>query len=448
MLTLGAAVFSGLFTLSYGYAIHAPHPHDVPIDVVAPSSVVAHVRDVLAGGFDVRSRGDEPDARRDIEDTSSYGALVVPPSGPVSVLTAGAGGVSVQQIVTTALDTVAHQLGRSTAAVDVVPLPSGDRAGQSAFVFEIGLLIPGVIGSVGFYLFGRRTRLWLRVASAVGYASISAVFGVLVLDAWLGALTGAPWSLLGLGALASAAILLTMAALHSVFGLPGTALGAGLLLVVGNAVNGSSVPVPLLPAGYRQVALWLPDGAAVRAFRDDVYFAGHGQGQSLLALVLWIGAALVIIAAVDLVHLRHHRRTRVAREHIYAAPVIALLRGRHAAIPETPRHRRALPGVAPSPVTRRGLVPAAVMPAVRTRLPDSVRKAIRLNLADELRALRSGRRYLASHQSDLISALIDARDVGLPADEIARLRTDALDIGFAPDEIDHLMQVTGWTGAP
>jgi hypothetical protein len=80
---------------------------------------------------------------------------------------------------------------------------------------------------------------------------------------------------------------------------------------------------------------------------------------------------LVIIAAVDLVHLRHHRRTLVAREHIYAAPVIALLRGRTAITAS----RRPLPGVAPSAVTRRGLVPAAAMPEVRTRMPDSVRKA-------------------------------------------------------------------------
>jgi hypothetical protein len=112
MLTLGAAVFSGLFTLSYGYAIHAPHPHDVPVDVVAPAAAVARVRAGLAtavpGGFDVRSRTDEADARRDIADTSSYGALVVPRGGPLRVLTAGADGVPVQQVVTSALDAVAH----------------------------------------------------------------------------------------------------------------------------------------------------------------------------------------------------------------------------------------------------------------------------------------------------------------------------------------------------
>jgi hypothetical protein len=438
MLTLGAAVFSGLFTLSYGYAIHAPHPHDLTIDVVAPATTVAHVRAGLAaalpGGFDVRSRADEADARRDIEDTSSYGALVVPDTGPIRVLTAGADGIPVQQAVTTALAAVARQLGRPVAAVDVVPLPPGDRGGQSAFVFEIGLLIPGVIGSVGFYLFGKRIRLWLRVAAAIGYALVSAAFGVLVLDTWLGALTGATWSLLGLGVLAAGAFLLTMAALHAVFGLPGTALGAGALLVVGNAINGSSVPVPLLPDGYRQLALWLPNGAAVRAFRDTVYFSGHDQAQPLLALALWSGTALLIIALVDLVHLHHRRRTSVPHERIHATPAITLLR--HRPTREPARHSVAAPTG-----TQHGVVPAAMM---RARMPESVRRAIRLNLINELRALRAGRRYLTSRQSDLISGLIDARDYGLPENEIDRVRAAALDLGFGQDEIDHLMRATGW----
>jgi hypothetical protein len=327
--------------------------------------------------------------------------------------------------------------------VDIVPLPSGDRAGQSAFVFQVGLLIPGVIGSVGFYLFGRRTRLWLRVAAAAGYATVSAAFGVLVLDTWLGALTGAPWSLLGLGALASGAFLLTMAALHAVFGLPGTAVGAAALLVVGNAINGSSVPVPLLPAGYRQLALWLPNGAAVRAFRDDVYFRGHDQGQPLLTLALWIGAALVVIALVDQIHLHHRRHTSLPHERIHASPAIALLRRGSTATPGVARHRVS-PAADTQAGTRHGLVPAAAMPVAPTRMPESVRRAIRLNLTNELHALRTGRRYLATRQSDLVSGLIDARDYGLPPAEIERVRSAALDMGFAADEIDHLMHVTGW----
>ena len=76
---------------------------------------------------------------------------------------------------------------------------------------------------------------------------------------------------------------------------------------MGNAVNGSTVPVPMLPGGYRQISPWLPNSAAVRAFRDDVYFHGHGMGQPLLALALWAGVALLVIAAVDVVHARQRK---------------------------------------------------------------------------------------------------------------------------------------------
>jgi hypothetical protein len=452
MLALGAALFSGLFTLSYGYAIHSPYPHDVTIDVVAQASTVTQVRAGLAkavpGGFDVRSRADEADARRDIGDTSAYGALIVPATGPVDVLTAGAAGVPVQHIVTTALNTVAHALGRPVTATDVVPLPEGDSGGQSIFVFEIGLLIPGVIGSVGFYLFGRRARLWLRVVAAIGYAVVSAALGLLVLDVTLGALTGSWASLMGIGALVAAALLLTMAALHAVFGMPGTAVGAGVLLVVGNAVNGSSVPVPLLPAGYRQLAPWLPNGAAVRAFRDDVYFGGHDQVQPLLALALWIGVALLVIAAVDVVHLHHRKHTSLPDAHIHALPAIAFLRGAATTgndEPATARHRvHEAPGTAVTAGVLRGVVPTTAMPVTTARMPESVRRAVRLNLINELRAVRTGRKFLATRQSDLITGLIDARDYGLPAGEVNRVRTEALALGFGADEVDHLLRVTGW----
>ncbi|MFC4030095.1 hypothetical protein ACFO3J_01260 [Streptomyces polygonati] len=335
MLTVGASVLSCLFVLSYGYAMHAPAPHRVRVDVVASAPTTAQVRDRLEkaapGGFEVRTRGSEQDARTDILDTSVYGALVVPPSGPARVLTAGADGVSLQQVVSGQLGGVARKLDRPVRAVDEVPLPAGDRSGQSSFGYEIGLVVPGVIGSVGLYLFGRRIRLWFRVAAAAGYAVLSAALGVVVLDAALGALTGSPWTLMATGAAASMAFLLTMAAAHALFGLPGTALGAGAMLVVGNAANGSTVPAPLLPDVYRQLSPWLPNGAAVRAFRGVVYFSGHGVAQPLLALALWALGALTVISFADLLHTRQKRRSGLRHEQIHATPTVIHLRRRHAA---------------------------------------------------------------------------------------------------------------------
>jgi len=338
MLTIGASILSCLFVLSYGYAMHAPSPHRVRVDVVASPSATAHVRDglekALPGGFDVRTRGSEHDARTDILDTSVDGALVVPASGPARVLTAGAEGVSLQQVVSGGLGKAAQLLGHPVQAVDEVPLPAGDRSGQSSFAYEIGLVIPGVIGSIGMYLFGRRIRLWFRVAAALGYAVLSAALGVLVLDVGLGALTGSPWTLMATGAGASMVFVLTMAAVHALFGLPGTALGGGTMLVVGNAANGSTVPVPLLPNVYRQLSPWLPNGAAVRTFRDVVYFSGHGTAQPLLALALWALGALTVISFADLQHMRQKRDTGLRHAEIHATPTVVHLRQRQ-------RHRHA-----------------------------------------------------------------------------------------------------------
>lgn len=335
VLTLGASVLSCLFVLSYGYALHAPSPHGVRVDIVASPSTTSQVRDHLEravrGGFDVRTRGTERDARTDLLDTSVDGALVVPPTGPVRVLTAGAQGVSLQQVVTGRLSEAARGLGRPVQVVDEVPLPAGDRSGQSVFGYEIGLVVPGVAGSIVLYLFARGIRLWYRVAAALVHALLSAAAGVWVMDYALGALTGSPWALMAAGVAASAVFLLTMAAAHALFGLPGTALGATVLVVVGNAANGSTVPVPMLPDVYRQLAPWLPNGAAIRAFRDVAYFSGHGVAQPLLALALWALGSLTVIAFADLLHLRQKRHSGLKHAQIHATPAVAHLRHRRAA---------------------------------------------------------------------------------------------------------------------
>jgi hypothetical protein len=341
-LVVGASLFSFLFVLSLGYAIHSPRPHGVRIDVVASAATVGVVRAaldrVVPGGFHVDAASGDRVARRNIEDTSSYGALVVPPAGPDQIFTAGAAGVSVQQAVLAALTGVAHAQGRTVQAVDLVPLPTADRAGQSGFAYQIGLLIPGVIGSVGFFLLGRRARLWVRAAAAASYAVLSAALGVFVLDVVLGALTGSPWALMAVAALAAAAFVLTVAGFHALFGLPGTGLAVVVLLVVGNSINGSTVPVPMLPGGYRQIAPWLPNAAATRAFRDVVYFSGHGLGQPLATLTIWVLVALIILAATDALHVHLRRGEPLRHEQIHATSILQYLRDRPTATRPAPAH--------------------------------------------------------------------------------------------------------------
>jgi hypothetical protein len=258
------AVFAALLglaiTLSFGYADHDPRPHRVRLAVAAAPTVRAKLADGLQhadpGGFDLVS----PSARaatQSVRSQASAGALIVPPSGAATIVTAGAEGVLQQQAITAVLTAASQSIGRPTKSFDVAPLPTGDRAGGAL----IGI---GFLGALSFVLF--------------------------------------------------------VAALQAVVGLPGTALAAVAFIFVGNAVSGGSVPVGFLPDGFRQIAPWLPNNAIVRGARDVIYFHGHDLAHPLLVLGLWPAVSLSVLAAVDLIHLSERPIGRTTRMRSTAPP--------------------------------------------------------------------------------------------------------------------------------
>jgi hypothetical protein len=325
-----AALLGFAITLSFGYADHAPRPHGVRLAVAATPAVASKVASDLQraepGGFDVVSFPSPTSATQSVRSQGTAGALIVPASGPVTIVTAGAEGVLQQQTITAALTAASRSMGRPTRLLDVAPLPSGDRAGLSSFVFGLGLLLPSVIGGLGIFLLGMRLRVWWRVAAATLFAALVACGGVLALDTVLGALTGASGALIGIGFFGALSFVLFVAALQAVVGLPGTALAALTFIFVGNAVSGGSVPVGFLPGGFRQIAPWLPNNAIVRAVRDVVYFNGHDLGHPLLVLGLWSAVAVAALAAVDLLHLSERRLQPDDRHEIYRTSAVAYAR--------------------------------------------------------------------------------------------------------------------------
>jgi hypothetical protein len=324
------AVFAALLgfgiTLSFGYADRDPRPHEVRVAMAAAPTLRANVAAGLEhaepGGFDVVSAASAVAATQSVRSQRSVGALIVPAHGAVTIVTAGAEGVLQQQAITAALTGVSKSIRRPTKLLDVAPLPSGDRAGLSSFVFGLGLLLPSVLGGVGLFLLGRRLRLWWRVAAASLFALLVACGGVLALDTMLGALTGAGGALIGIGFLGALSFVLFVAAVQALVGLPGTALAAVAFVFVGNAISGGSVPIGFLPGGFRQIAPWLPNNAIIRGVRDVIYFHGHDLGHPLLVLVLWPVVALSILVAVDVLHLSERRQRPHSRQEIYATPAV------------------------------------------------------------------------------------------------------------------------------
>jgi hypothetical protein len=327
-----AAVLAFAITLSFGYADHSPSPHGVRIAVAAPPKVRAELAVGLQraqpGGFSLIGVDSPGAARHRVRSQQAAGALVVPATGPNTIVTAGAEGVQQQQVLTAALTAASRSMHRTTNSVDVAPLAESDRSGLSSFVFGLGLLIPSILGSVGLFLFGMRRRLWWRVAAASLFALLAAAGGVLALDTILGAFPSGTAELLAIGFLGALSYVLFVAALQAVVGLPGTGLAAIAFIFVGNAVSGGSVAIAFLPNVFRQIAPWLPNSAIVSGARDAVYFNGHDLGHALLVLAIWPAVALAVLALVDLLHLSERRRLPRPAHEIYRTPAVVHIRRR------------------------------------------------------------------------------------------------------------------------
>ncbi len=344
-IAVAAAVVGFILTLSFGFADHAPAPHGVRLAMAAPAGLVQRLATALAhaapGAFTIRTAPSERAVIDGVLSQSAAGGLVAGASGPVTIVTAEAAGSSQQQAITAALTAAATALHRQARSLDVAPLPASDRAGLSVFVFELGLLLPSVIGSIGLFLLGRRLRVWWRITAAVFFALLAACGSVLALDAIFGALTGASAALIGVGFLGALTFVAFVTACQAVTGLPGTGLAALAFVVIGNAVSGGTVPFAFLPDGFRQVAPWLPNGAVVSAARDVVYFPDSDLAHPLLVLGIWLAGSLAVLACVDLLHLAERRRTPDREAEIYATSGTVHLRRRLA------RQRAAAPKALP-----------------------------------------------------------------------------------------------------
>jgi hypothetical protein len=321
-IAVAAAVVGLILTLSFGFADHAPAPHGVRLAVAAPAQLTRELSAGLAhaepGGFTVVPEPSAQAVTASVRAQSAAGGLVAQPAGPVTIVTAGAAGASQQQAVSAALTAAAANFHRQAVPLDVAPLPAADRAGMSVFVFELGLLIPSVIGGVGLFLVGRRFRVWWRLAAAVLYSVLVACAAALVLDVVFGALTGAAVALVGVGVLGALTFVAFVAACQAAVGLPGTGLAALAFVFVGNAVSGGTLPLAFLPDGFRQIAPWLPNAAIVSAARDVVYLPDAGLGHPLLVLGIWLAASLAVLARVDLLHLAERRHAPEREAEIYA----------------------------------------------------------------------------------------------------------------------------------
>jgi hypothetical protein len=212
------------------------------------------------------------------------------------LLVASAASPAVATLLEQTFAAAARTQGQALVVRDLVPLPSSDSRGATAFSMILSLIITGIMGSAVIYLLGRHRPAPERLAAMVGLGIGAGLVAALVTNVVIGAFPGHFLAVWGVATLLYLALGLPIAAFQVLVGAGGLAIGGLMFLVIGNPASGGSSAPELLPGFWRELSQILPPGAATTAMRDVVYFHGHGMTPALLVLGIWaiLGAATVI----------------------------------------------------------------------------------------------------------------------------------------------------------
>jgi hypothetical protein len=315
ILSVIAPLIVGLAVLAFTWPASRTEARSLPVGVVGTGVAAQKAAEGLTsarpGAFDLHLYASDAEARSAIEHREVYGAFEVS-SRHIVFLTASAASPAVAQLLTSAAGAMAGQLSSTTQPAaesvvqDVVPTSSDDPRGSTFAAAMTPLVLGGVILAVMVaVLVGFKPAVREIVALAVVSCMAGACVHLVAQD-YIGALPGnriGTWASLSLMLFAISSFVAGMAAL---LGPAGVAVGAILMVFVGNPFAGVSSAPELMPSVIGQLGQLMPPGAGANLLRSAAYFNGHGAAQHAVVLGVW---SVVGIAAI----LEGHRR--VAHRH-------------------------------------------------------------------------------------------------------------------------------------
>ncbi|TJZ43461.1 DUF3533 domain-containing protein [Streptomyces piniterrae] len=305
------------FITSYTGAFHHPRPTDVPLAVVAPAQAAGQLvteLDRLPGSpLDPRAAPSEREARRQIDDRTVDGALIVDPRGSTDrLLVASGGGASLSQAVEAVVTAAEKARKRTVRTVDVTPADRGDSRSLSSFYLVVGWCVGGYLCAAIFAIsHGARpangARAVIRLSALALYAILAGLAGAVVVGPVLGALPGSLCGLWGLGALVVFAVGAMTLAFQGLLGIVGIGLAILVIVVLGNPSAGGAYPYPLLPPFWRALGPALPTGAGTWTARSVAYFRGNAVTGPLLVLSAWAAAGAVVTVGLAMLRKINNR---------------------------------------------------------------------------------------------------------------------------------------------
>jgi Protein of unknown function (DUF3533) len=282
-------------------ANHAPKPHHVPVGIIGTPAEVRAVANQLErqapGAYRVHAYSSAAAARSAVLHRTVYGAFR--PARPPLLLVASAASSSVATLLQKTFGAASRTQGQALVVRDIVPLPSADSRGATAFSVVLSLIIAGVMASAVIYLLGQHRTPAVRLAAMVSLAICAGFVTALVTNVIIGAFPRHLLAVWGVATLFVLALGLPIAAFQILIGAAGTAIGAVMFLVIGNPASGGNSAPELLPGFWRALSQLLPPGAATTAMRDVVYFNGHGLTHPLLVLGTYAVTGAVVVLGVQ-----------------------------------------------------------------------------------------------------------------------------------------------------
>jgi hypothetical protein len=303
---LGVTLVSAVFIVSFIGGLHTPGPRSVPVGLVGSPAQAARLNAALRhqapGAFTISSYPSEAAARKAIGRRSLDAALL---SGPASQRLVVAEAVSAAETndIIKAFDAEAASAHLALTVQDIRPLHSGDPQGLAQQFFVVALLAPSLVfGTMLITRIGTRLNEFRHLAMIAVYAVVVAAVALAIADAGIGALTGAPWGIFGIGVLLAFAAAVMGAATTRWAGSIAYVVLLLLFVPVGISSSGTTLGPRMIAQWYADLGKALPPGSAQPAVRNITYFSSNDIIDPLLILSAWALAGVIALVLAAFLH--------------------------------------------------------------------------------------------------------------------------------------------------
>jgi hypothetical protein len=311
---IALCLFVSAFFISYAAAFGKPAVRDMTVAVSAPAPVAAGLR--AAGGLHPQPVADAAVARAAVLHRRADGAIVLQHGTHLTIYVAAGGGRSASLALTAIGQHLASHLHATVQVHDLAPLAPGDPTGTIEFYTIVFLTVGAALGAtvIGRLLgtVRRPVHLLERTITLLAYTALLAAVVTWLADGVFHALTGSPGQVF---LVLWAYVLAVGGAVTGVAAVFGVAAGAVLtvfLLIVGNPSSGGPVATALLPAFFRTLNPYLPQGGGLWLLRDVVYFGSHELTRGAVCLLAWGGGGL-LLACISVLRREITNRRRTSR---------------------------------------------------------------------------------------------------------------------------------------